>query len=676
MWQCKNCGQNNSDNSRYCGNCGCGKESNPQKDDHADKTTDIRFTRRMAIIMSCILLVAVVCVWIWQSAGKRPEATSNDDDPGIWVSIKDCSYYKGSLDTVYEYRYGEYGRSELYMVRYNSYDGTETHQRTVYEYDDNGANVKDVTYDDETGEIIEYTEYTYDRNGELTQSNTFSADGTLLRTEEYLSKEELHDVVVESYTYDNGEKKVSTSKEYDQNGNLVKSVNYDSNGDLLSVSEYTYDENGKRVTSSFSFYFLGKLQDIDDTSMEYDDEGMLVRELSVSRGTGDITISELTYDENGNEVLYVSTCNGEERLRVETEFGFYKNGIVYDENGNELNWGDSSCENTNNGNVREGQRIVVHRGWVLGVTDEGTVLAAGGDNLWGENMAVAWTDVVAIDAAVNGNFRTVLGLKKDGTVVAAGWDLSGECDVSDWTDIVQIEAIIGNSYGLKSDGTMVATGDNNYGECNVDNITNGKQMYMQEHSNNCILVLNKDGTVEATADHKRFADANFSPFKNISNLGLGWSELYGVTNEGRVVSNDLPSEISQWTDIQRVYVHEVHDDLVIGLHKDGTISAYAKYNDRNEDEVVRTVETWMDIKDIVILAEHGDSGYSIIGIKNNGTLVSVGSIDLTGFDNIRELYAYDDSYTSFAYLVGVRNDGTVVSNDPAVADAVAKWKLF
>ena len=49
--------------------------------------------------------------------------------------------------------------------------------------------------------------------------------------------------------------------------------------------------------------------------------------------------------------------------------------------------------------------------------------------------------------------------KSDGTVVAAGNSTYGQCDVSDWTDIVAISA---GAYteGLKSDGAVVMAGDN------------------------------------------------------------------------------------------------------------------------------------------------------------------------------------------------------------------------
>jgi alpha-tubulin suppressor-like RCC1 family protein len=60
-----------------------------------------------------------------------------------------------------------------------------------------------------------------------------------------------------------------------------------------------------------------------------------------------------------------------------------------------------------------------------------------------------------------------VGVNSDGTVVAAGWNEYRQCDVSGWTDIVQVAAGMAHTVGLKSDGTVVAAGWNEYEQCNV-----------------------------------------------------------------------------------------------------------------------------------------------------------------------------------------------------------------
>lgn len=65
-----------------------------------------------------------------------------------------------------------------------------------------------------------------------------------------------------------------------------------------------------------------------------------------------------------------------------------------------------------------------------------------------------------------GAYHTV-GLCADGTVVAVGSSAEGQCDVSDWTEIVSISARHDHTMGLCADGTVVAVGCNDYGQCNV-----------------------------------------------------------------------------------------------------------------------------------------------------------------------------------------------------------------
>ncbi|MBQ9988896.1 MAG: hypothetical protein IJP30_04090, partial [Clostridia bacterium] len=60
-----------------------------------------------------------------------------------------------------------------------------------------------------------------------------------------------------------------------------------------------------------------------------------------------------------------------------------------------------------------------------------------------------------------------VGLKADGTVVAVGNNELGQCNVSEWSDIVSVSAGDDHTVGLKADGTVVAVGSNGHGQCNV-----------------------------------------------------------------------------------------------------------------------------------------------------------------------------------------------------------------
>ncbi|MBQ3835236.1 MAG: chromosome condensation regulator, partial [Elusimicrobia bacterium] len=43
----------------------------------------------------------------------------------------------------------------------------------------------------------------------------------------------------------------------------------------------------------------------------------------------------------------------------------------------------------------------------------------------------------------------------------------GQCNTTDWKDIVDISVSYGHVLGLSKNGTIVATGWNEYGQCNV-----------------------------------------------------------------------------------------------------------------------------------------------------------------------------------------------------------------
>lgn len=601
-------------------------------------------------------------------------APAAEEPAGHWVILNHTNYYKGELSYTSNYGYDNHGVSEINSVFYN-YDGSESHQRTTYEKDADGRFLKYSVYDSDTNELLRYTEYLRDQDGELQRLNTYEADGTLSQSQVPHKKGERTE---EIYSYENGKTYMSALWEYNENDQPIKYTYYNSDGSTSSVSEYTYDENQRQKSYTFFYYFSGTLQNKSETVYEYDDSGRQIRDVETDLGTGKVTVGTYTYDEHGNELMYVSVCDGEEISRSVSEYGYYLDGVLTGEISRLSADGTRSAPAALTSGTAEGQRIVVHRGWVLGLTDEGTVLAAGGDNSFGSNMVVTWSDIAAIDAAVNGSSKTVVGLKRDGTVEAVGWNISGECDVSDWKDVVQVEAVISNTYALRSDGTMLATGHNSSGENNVGGITGGAGLYMLEHSSNGVFVVDKNGNLNAAGDYSKFRNSDFNRFKNISSLCLNWSDILAVTKDGKVISlENQNSELSGWTNIRKVVTGYLNSNLVVGIRNDGTVTACALSDRNGEAEAVKAVSSWTNIKDILVLSAYSDyKEYTVIGVKNDGSLVSVGSLDLSGFDNIRELYAYDDSYNKFAYLVGVRNDGTVVSNDPLVADTVAQWKLF
>ena len=99
------------------------------------------------------------------------------------------------------------------------------------------------------------------------------------------------------------------------------------------------------------------------------------------------------------------------------------------------------------GMIAVGNRHTVAR------TEDGRALAVG-DNAYGQLNVSEWTDVIKIDA---GAYHTV-ALTRDGRVLAVGRNDEGQTDVSDWDGIVDIAAGAFDTYALTADGRVLHTG--------------------------------------------------------------------------------------------------------------------------------------------------------------------------------------------------------------------------
>ena len=120
---------------------------------------------------------------------------------------------------------------------------------------------------------------------------------------------------------------------------------------------------------------------------------------------------------------------------------------------------------------------------------DGTVSVVGGNSC---RDAQEWTDIVAISVGTS----HIVGLKSDGTVVAAGANGDDQCEVSEWTDIIAVAAGKSHTVGLKSDGTVVAVGENDDGQLNVSSWTN----IVAIDADNYTLGLRLNGTMAFVGD--------------------------------------------------------------------------------------------------------------------------------------------------------------------------------
>lgn len=178
-------------------------------------------------------------------------------------SLSYVSYdLNGSLRSQSEYRYDAEGLALGHTFSsISSYDGS----LSVTEYDGDNRTLTSVSYDRD-GNLERRSEYTYEES--QTWVKTYDANGSLIRTQQI---------------------------QYNENGDPLTDITTNENGDLESMLEYQYDDDGNltgRIRTSVSSY------DGSRTITTYDGEGReLLRNTYDASGTL-TSRSDYTYTDN------------------------------------------------------------------------------------------------------------------------------------------------------------------------------------------------------------------------------------------------------------------------------------------------------------------------------------------------------------------------------------------
>ena len=212
-----------------------------------------------------------------------------------------------------------------------------------------------------------------------------------------------------------------------------------------------------------------------------------------------------------------------------------------------------------------------------------------------------------------------IGLNQNGSAVAIGEDYDGhENDVSDWTDIVEVD--IGYyAYGLKSDGTVVSTRENS-GTQEWSDITS------LAVANSSVIGLKSDGKV---------------------------SLVPSETDSKRAFEQKYASAISEWSDLKAI---DLSTYMALGLKKDNTVlvTPVNSYWDKESIKEINKATEWEDITAI------SAGNYHCVGLKSDGTVVAVGDSENGKCDvsDWTDIVAVD---ASSEHTVGLKKDGTVVA---------------
>ncbi len=166
--------------------------------------------------------------------------------------------------------------------------------------------------------------------------------------------------------------------------------------------------------------------------------------------------------------------------------------------------------------------------------------------------------------------RHSVALKTDGTVLAAGDNRSGQCEVTEWTDMVAVAAGLNHTLGLKADGTLEAVGDDTYSQCALGSWKNVLAVAAGEkHS----VGLMKNGTV-ITAGANDYGQCDTADWSGIVAIAAGRIHTVGLRQDGTVVAagdNDMGAcNVSSWQDIIAI---AAGNGFTLGVRADGTVLA-------------------------------------------------------------------------------------------------------
>jgi|GEM_PF-971280 len=281
------------------------------------------------------------------------------------------------------------------------------------------------------------------------------------------------------------------------------------------------------------------------------------------------------------------------------------------------------------------------------------------------SISPSWSALAA------GAYHTV-GLRSDGTVVAAGCNDDGQCDVDSWTDIVAVAAGSQHTVGLRSDGTVVATGWNYHGQCDVSNWKNIRLPQEMNPGYQAAQQLMDEGkylqamwafsALDFQDSAEKAQEARSCYVSSQPTLAVGSGHTVGLLSDGTVVATGWnrngQCDVDSWSDIVAVAAGDSH---TVGLRGDGTVTVTAA--GWNDDD-----DSWTDI--VAVAA----GGFHTVGLRGDGTVVATGWND----DGQCDVDSWTDIVAVAAgwwHTVGLRSDGTVVAtgdNDDGQCD-VDSW---
>ena len=162
----------------------------------------------------------------------------------------------------------------------------------------------------------------------------------------------------------------------------------------------------------------------------------------------------------------------------------------------------------------------------LAVMEDGTIQVFG---VMDETIRKSLEEEENVRTVAIGDVHTVV-LHTDGTVSAYGDNNSGQCEVSQWNDIQQVDTGYAYTAGLTTDGTIVFAGAEN---CNPREFTQWKKITEIAAGNSFLVARDESGETYATGENKQ-GECNVNAWKNMISIAAGYDHTIGICDTGEI----------------------------------------------------------------------------------------------------------------------------------------------
>lgn len=339
--KCKNCGNEVTQGSKFCGKCGAKIEYEKKTADEG-KDKKKHKIRYVAVGIGCLVAIGIAVVGV-KTISKYTRENSAD--------VKTAADYKEDELTEKKYYYADGNIARLTeedsngnIIKETSYDNfgnVNTVYQYEYIYDENGKKKECIRYDADGNKRCEHQ---YDGEGNLTKNTWYTEDEVLMSEYEYRTDRTL---TKETSYYENGNP--SIVKIYASDGNTEEKLYYYKSG--ITKCKEEFNENGMKRTW---YTDAGDVESVRSYEYEYNADG----EKTKCKTYGEDGVLEAIYEYGSDYSVHDMTrkisYDRDGQIESTTEYEYNSWGTIqkaqkYDKDGNLI----SETEYDSDGNVKD-----------------------------------------------------------------------------------------------------------------------------------------------------------------------------------------------------------------------------------------------------------------------------------------------------------------------------------